>query len=55
MQTYEPVVVATTSGQVLNGLLRKDAPDEVVLVTGADHETRIPRADIEEMARAPSP
>ena len=49
VQTFEPVVVATTSGQVLNGLLRSDTPDEVVLVTGADLETRIPRADIEEM------
>ena len=49
VQTFEPVVVATTNGQVLNGLLRKDAPDEVVLATGADAETRIPRSDIDEM------
>jgi putative membrane-bound dehydrogenase-like protein len=44
---YEPVLVATKDGKSHNGLLRKDAPDEIVLVIAADKEERIPRSDIE--------
>jgi putative heme-binding domain-containing protein len=49
VRSYEPVLVATKGGKTFNGVLRKDAPDEVVLATGADQEARIPRDDIEEM------
>ncbi|HMF13755.1 MAG TPA: hypothetical protein VKE94_15660, partial [Gemmataceae bacterium] len=44
---YEPVVVGTKDGRAHNGLLRKDAPDEILLLIAADKEERIPRADIE--------
>ena len=43
------MAVATRDGKVFNGVLRKDAADEVVLATGADQEARIARDDIEEM------
>ncbi len=46
---YEPVVVVTRDGKVVTGVPRKDAPDEVVLVTGANQEIRIPREEIDEM------
>ena len=49
VRSYEPWLVATKNGKVLNGILRKDAPDEVVLATGATEEVRITRTDIEEM------
>jgi putative membrane-bound dehydrogenase-like protein len=49
IRSYEPVVVATADGKVLNGLLRNETSDEILLVTGAIQETRIPRADIEEI------
>jgi putative heme-binding domain-containing protein len=49
VRSYEPVVVNTKSGKAYNGLLRKDAPDEIVLVTGADQQVRIAREDIEDM------
>jgi putative membrane-bound dehydrogenase-like protein len=49
VRSYEPVLVTTKDGKSFNGLLRKDAPDEVVLVTGANQETRIARADIDEV------
>jgi putative membrane-bound dehydrogenase-like protein len=49
IRSYEPVVVATADGKVLNGLLRNETSDEVLLVTGANQEARIPRADIEEI------
>src|SRR5262249_25866721 len=49
VRSYEPVLVATKDGKVHNGVIRKDAPDEVVLATGADQFVRIAREDIEEM------
>jgi putative heme-binding domain-containing protein len=49
VRSYEPIQVATASGQVYSGVLRRDAPDEVVLAAGADQEVRIPRGEIEEM------
>lgn len=49
IRSYEPVVVATADGKVLNGLLRNETSDEILLVTGANQEARIPRADIEEI------
>ncbi len=49
VRSYEPVQVTTKSGKVYNGLMRKDAPDEVVLATGANQEARIARDDIEDM------
>jgi putative heme-binding domain-containing protein len=44
---YEPVVVATKDGKSHNGLLRKETPEEILLVLAADKEERIARADIE--------
>ena len=48
---YEPYVVTTRDGKVYTGVLRKDAPDEVVLVSGTAgiQEFRIPREEIDEM------
>jgi putative membrane-bound dehydrogenase-like protein len=49
VRSYEPVTVILDDGQVKNGVLRKDDPDEVVLATGINEEARIPRDRIEEM------
>ncbi|HWE36870.1 MAG TPA: PVC-type heme-binding CxxCH protein [Isosphaeraceae bacterium] len=49
VRSYEPVLVATKDGKTYNGVLRRDAPDEVVLATGADQEARIPRDSIDEL------
>jgi putative membrane-bound dehydrogenase-like protein len=49
VRSYEPVLVTTKTGKFYNGLVRKDAPDEVVLATGANEEVRIARDTIEEM------
>jgi putative heme-binding domain-containing protein len=46
---YEPVVVTTKSGKVHNGVIRRDAADEMVLAIAANQEVRIARADIEEV------
>ncbi len=49
VRSYEPMMVLVKSGDAFSGILRKDAPNEVVLATGPETETRIARADIAEM------
>lgn len=49
VRSYEPMVVVVKSGDTFNGVLRKDAPNEVVLATGPETEMRIARADITDM------
>jgi putative membrane-bound dehydrogenase-like protein len=49
VRSYEPVLVTTKRGKTYNGVLKKDAPDEVVLALNATEEARIARDDIEEM------
>jgi len=46
---YEPMLVTTKDGKVFNGVLRKDAADEIVLATGADQLARIAREEIDDM------
>jgi putative heme-binding domain-containing protein len=49
IRSYEPVAVATSEGKIHNGLLRNETSDEILLVTGANQEERILRANIEEI------
>jgi putative membrane-bound dehydrogenase-like protein len=49
VRSFEPMLVTTKSGKSYNGLVRKDGPDEMVLVTGADQEIRIARNEIEDV------
>ncbi len=49
VRSFEPVVLATTDGRVYNGILKKDTPGEVLLVTGANQSVRLRRDEIEEM------
>jgi putative heme-binding domain-containing protein len=49
VRSYEPVQVTTKSGKVHNGLIRKEAPEEIVLATGPNQEVRLARSEIEEM------
>jgi putative heme-binding domain-containing protein len=49
VRSYEPLTVRTKSGQVFNGIPKKDAPDEIVLILAADKEQRIAREDVEEV------
>ncbi|HWY87184.1 MAG TPA: PVC-type heme-binding CxxCH protein [Gemmataceae bacterium] len=46
---YEPVLAVMKSGKTHNGILKRDTPDEIVLVLGPDQEVRLARADIEEL------
>jgi putative heme-binding domain-containing protein len=49
VRSYEPYLVKTKSDEEYSGVLRKDAPDEIILATGPTTEVRIARADIVEM------
>ena len=49
VRSFEPMIVSTKSGEEFSGVMRRDAPDEVVLATGPETEARVPRAEIAEM------
>jgi putative membrane-bound dehydrogenase-like protein len=49
VRSYEPVIVTTKSGDEYSGVMKKDAADEIILVTGPTTEQRIARADIADM------
>jgi putative heme-binding domain-containing protein len=46
VRSYEPVRVVTTDERTFNGILKKDAPDEIIVVVAADKEERVARADV---------
>jgi putative membrane-bound dehydrogenase-like protein len=49
VRSFEPMQVVTKSGKVYNGLVHKDAPDELVLIASATETIHVPRDEIEEM------
>jgi len=46
---YEPMVVVTESGEIHQGVVTQDGPEEVQLVTGPDTEVRVARSEIREI------
>jgi putative heme-binding domain-containing protein len=49
VRSFEPVAVAMQDGKVYNGLIRGENADELILATGVNQESRLPRRAIEEM------
>jgi putative membrane-bound dehydrogenase-like protein len=49
VRSYEPVVVATKAGKFINGLIRQETADAIVLATGPNQEVRLARDEIEEI------
>lgn len=49
VRSFEPLTVATREGKVVNGLVKKDSADEMILQVNATEEARIPRDAIEEI------
>ena len=45
---YQPVLLTTTGGKVMTGLIRSETDSEVELVDAEASVSRIPKADIEE-------
>jgi hypothetical protein len=46
VRSYEPFIVNTATDETYNGVLKRDAPDEIVLATGPNAEIRIARSAI---------
>ena len=49
MRSYEPVVITTKAGKLLNGLIKQETADEVVLALSGTEEVRLPRTAIDEI------
>jgi putative membrane-bound dehydrogenase-like protein len=49
VQSYEPVRVITTDGRVMNGTIREETEDALILATGPDQEGRLARDEVEEI------
>jgi len=49
VRSYEPLVIATKSGDLHNGVVRQENDDEILLATGPRTEVRIAQDDIKEM------
>jgi putative membrane-bound dehydrogenase-like protein len=47
VRSYEPVVVATKDGKFINGLIRSESAEDILLATGVNQEARVARTDIE--------
>ena len=46
VRSYEPVRIVTTDERTFNGIIKKDAPDEIIIAVAADKEERVARADV---------
>ncbi len=49
---YEPIIVATSDGRVLNGILKSDDADNLVIQDAEDKTLSIPRDDIEDQRKS---
>lgn len=49
VRSYEPVTIVLADGKVVNGTIRNETSDEIVLATGPKDEVRVSRKDIDEM------
>lgn len=49
VRSYEPVRIALKGGRTLDGIVKRETPDEVVLTVAADKDERVARADIDEV------
>jgi len=47
VQSYDSVSVITVDGRVVTGLIKESRPDSILLVSGVDQQTRIPRDEID--------
>ena len=49
VRSYEPMLVALHDGKTINGLIKSETPQEIVLVLDATKEAVIKRSDIDQM------
>jgi putative membrane-bound dehydrogenase-like protein len=49
VRSYEPVLITTQEGKVINGVIQDENANEYVVATGPDQSVRVPRADVDEI------
>jgi putative membrane-bound dehydrogenase-like protein len=49
VRSYEPVLVTTTDGKTINGVIREDNAKEYVLAIGPDQEARVPKDEVDQL------
>lgn len=49
VRSYEPVVISTVDGKIINGNIRNETAEEILLATGPNKEERVKKADIDEL------
>jgi putative heme-binding domain-containing protein len=47
VRSYEPVVITTTDGKTISGVVRADGPTELLVATGPNQCAHVPRGDVE--------
>jgi putative membrane-bound dehydrogenase-like protein len=49
VRSYEPMIVLTTDGKTLNGVIRDETSKEYTIATGPDQLVRVPRDEVDEI------
>lgn len=49
VRSYEPVLIITTDGLTINGVIRDETAQDYVVATGPDKEVRVRREDVEDI------
>ncbi len=49
VRSYEPMVVTTQDGKIINGVIRDDNSKEYILATGPNQEVRVARGDVDQI------
>jgi putative heme-binding domain-containing protein len=47
---YEPITVITSAGKPITGIIRRETPREIVLLTADRSEVAVPRDEVDEIA-----
>ena len=47
VRSFEPMLIVTQDGKTVNGLIRSETSDELVIATGPNQEVRVARSNIE--------
>jgi putative membrane-bound dehydrogenase-like protein len=49
VRSFEPMLIVTTDGKSINGVIREETATEYVVATGPNQQVRIPRDEVEQM------
>ncbi len=49
VRSYEPVLITTQDGKMINGIIKDETANEYLVVTGPNQDVRIPHGDVDEI------